>query len=59
MKEVIPVDTCSCPKPVPGSVRCGENVNPARLETPGNAASCSLPAIPSGRCARFGDGKYV
>jgi hypothetical protein len=56
MKELIPVDTCSRPNPVPGSVRCGEKVSPAKEKTPGNADSCSLPAIPSGRCARFGDG---
>jgi hypothetical protein len=54
-----PVLTCSLPNPVPGSMRWGENVTPAALERPGSANSCSAPATPPGRCARFGEGWYV
>jgi hypothetical protein len=57
--EPAPVVICSRPKPVPGSMRKGENAMPAALEIPGMANSLSLPPIPRGRCARFGDGKYV
>ena len=56
MFEPVPVVICSCPNPVPGSVRKGENAMPAALVIPGRANSLSLPPIPSGRWARFGDG---
>jgi hypothetical protein len=56
MFEPVPVVICSCPKPVPGSVRKGENAIPAALVIPGRANSFSVPPMPSGRWARFGDG---
>lgn len=56
MFEERPVVICSLPKDVMGSVRCGENVIPETLDTPGTWNACCAPAIPNGRSARNADG---
>jgi len=52
----VPVVIWRRPKPVPGSMRKGEKARPAALVRPGSTVSFSVPAMPSGRWARLGDG---